>query len=75
MLRKGVSLARGFAGACLFFGNTYQPSESLKALTYFRDGDLARLGQKHRRTLIAAAAAVGDLPAVSLRSRLLAIPA
>ena len=75
MLRAGASLARGLAGARQFFGKTFQPSESLKALTYFKDGDLARLGQKHRRTLIAATAAVGDLPVVSLRSRSLAIPA
>lgn len=75
MLRAGVSLARGLAGARLFFGTAFQPAESLKALTYFRDGDLARLGRHDRNALTAAAATVGKLPDMELRSRALAIPA
>ena len=74
MLRAGVSLTRGFAAARLFFGGALQPAESLKALTYFKDGDLARLPVTDRRTLIAAAAAVGELPRIALRSKMLAIP-
>ncbi len=74
MLRAGVSLAKGLAAARLLFGAAFQPAESLKALTYFRDGDLPRLARTDRDTLIAAAAAVGDLPRVALRSRALAIP-
>ena len=74
MLRAGHSLARGLAAARLLFGPAFQPAESRKALAYFKDGDLARLSQGDRRTLIAAAAAVGDLPPVALRSRRLAIP-
>jgi hypothetical protein len=74
MLRAGVALSLGLAGARLLFGKAFQPSESLKALAYFRDGDLARLVRPERNTLIAAAAAVGDLPTVFLRSRTLAIP-
>lgn len=73
MLRAGISLARGLAAARLFFGAEFQPAESLKALAYFKDGDLARLPRDDRHTLIAAAAAVGDLPPVALRSRRLAI--
>jgi hypothetical protein len=74
MLRAGNALSRGLAAARLFFGPAFQPAESLKALSYFRDGDLTQLSQDDRRTLIAAAAAVGDLPPVALRSRRLAIP-
>ena len=74
MLRAGVSLSRGLGGARLLFGRAFQPAESLKALTYFKDGDLARLSRPHRTALIAAAASVGDLPVVSLRSRTLSIP-
>ena len=74
ILRAGHSLSRGLAAARLFFGSAFQPAESLKALTYFKDGDLARLSRDDRHTLIAAAAAVGDLPPVALRSRRLAIP-
>src|SRR6266702_3404136 len=68
-----VSLSRGLAAARLFFGKAFQPSESLKALAYFKDGDLPQLSRNDRRTLIEAAAAVGELPRVALRSRELAI--
>jgi hypothetical protein len=74
MLRAGLSLAKGLAGARLLFGAAFQPAESLKALTYFRDGDLPRLAKADRSALIAAAAGVGDLPRAGLRSRALAIP-
>jgi Nucleotidyl transferase AbiEii toxin, Type IV TA system len=74
ILRAGLSLPRSLASARLFFGAALQPAESLKALTYFKDGDLARLSRGDRQTLIAAAASVGDLPPVALRSRRLAIP-
>jgi hypothetical protein len=74
MLSAGVSLARGLAGARLLFGTAFQPAESLKALSYFKDGDLARLSRRHRTALISASTAVGDLPVVSLRSRTLSIP-
>jgi len=73
MQRAGVSLGHGLAAARLFFGKAFQPSESLKALAYFRDGDLPQLSPEDRRTLITAAAAVGDLPRAALRSRELAI--
>lgn len=74
MLGARVSLAHGLAAARLFFGSAFQPAESLKALTYFKDGDLPRLSRTGRRALIAAAASVRDLPRVALRSRTLAIP-
>lgn len=74
MIRAGCSVARGLAAARTFFGAAFQPLASLKALTYFQGGDLARLSRRDRDTLIGAAAAVGDLPRVALRSRKLAIP-
>ncbi|MSQ49223.1 MAG: hypothetical protein EXR30_02420 [Betaproteobacteria bacterium] len=74
MLGAGLSLPSGLAAALLLFGAAFQPAESLKALTYFKDGDLARLPVSQRRALIAAAAAVGELPRIALRSKTLAIP-
>ena len=74
ILRAGHSLSRGLAAARLFFGAAFQPAESLKALAYFKDGDLARLSPDDRHTLISEAAVVDDLPPVALRSRRLAIP-
>lgn len=73
MLRTGVPLAPGLAAARLFFGGAFQPAASLRALTFFKDGDLPRLGPADQRVLIKAAAAVGDLPRPALRSRALAI--
>ena len=73
MLDAGISLAHGLAAARLFFGGTFQPAESLKALTYFKDGDLPRLAKADQRVLIAAAAAANDLPMVALRAKSLAI--
>ncbi len=73
MLRAGLSLARGLASARLLFGANYQPSESLKALTFFGDGDLHTLSTSDKTTLIEAVKLVRDLPAVHLLSRKLQI--
>lgn len=72
MIRAGVSLPRGLASARLLFGPNFQPSESLKALAYFDDGDLATLAPADRATLIDAAIAVRSLPNVLLASTRLA---
>ena len=39
MIKAGVSLENGLGAARSMFGNAMQPSESLKALSYFNDGD------------------------------------
>lgn len=72
MIRAGVEVARGLAAARVFFGKAFQPMASLKALTYFRDGDLGKLSGADRRTLIEAARPVRALPAIALRSKTLA---
>ena len=74
MIGAGVSVARGLAAARRLFGKVFQPAESLKAMVYFRDGDLPRLARQDQTTLTRAAAAVDELPAVALRSKILAIP-
>lgn len=73
MVAAGVSLARGLAAAKQLFGSAFQPSEALKALVYFEGGDLRALSQSERRALVEAAAAVRELPDVSVASRTLAI--
>jgi hypothetical protein len=72
MIRAGVQVARGLAAARLFFGRAFQPAESLKALTYFKDGDLGKLSGADRSTLIEAVKAVRALPVIALRSKKLA---
>jgi hypothetical protein len=71
MLDAKVELAEGLAGARALYGLQFQPSESLKALTWFEGGDLHLLDQSLRTKLVAAAAAVTDLPKIErLASRL-----
>lgn len=69
MIDAGVSLSRRLASARLLFGASFQPSESLKALVYFADGDLKTLDDAERKTLVDAVKAVRDLPEVALRSK------
>jgi hypothetical protein len=44
IVRAGVSLAEALAAATAVYGNTFNGVLSLKALTYFVDGDLPSLG-------------------------------
>lgn len=74
MIRAGVGLARGLASARLLFGPNFQPSESLKALVYFNDGDLQTLPADEKSTLVDAVKAVRDLPEVALQAKRLASP-
>lgn len=69
MINAGVSLSRGLASARQLYGPNFQPSESLKALVYFNDGDLKTLTTDEKSTLVEAVKAVRDLPDVVLKSR------
>ena len=64
MVGAGVDLARGLAAARLLFGR-----ESLKAMVYFKDGDLDTLDDGEKAALIKAASAVRRLPKVDLISK------
>jgi Nucleotidyl transferase AbiEii toxin, Type IV TA system len=66
LLRGGAGLSRGLGAARKLFGPNFQPSESLKALVYFEDGDLRTLSADDRRTLVTAVSAVRELPEVEL---------
>jgi len=68
MVKAGVSLSHGLATARLLYGPNFQPSESLKALVYFEDGDLQTLDADEKKTLVDAVKAVRGLPKVSLRA-------
>ncbi|WP_297446509.1 nucleotidyl transferase AbiEii/AbiGii toxin family protein [Acidiferrobacter sp.] len=69
MIQAGVSLSHGLSAARLLFGSHFQPSESLKALTYFQDGDLPTLPASEKAILIDAVSKVRALPEVTLRSQ------
>jgi hypothetical protein len=66
LLRAKTDLAHGLAGARTLFGPNFQPSEALKALVYFDDGDLATLNAADRQILVQSARNVRDLPDVPL---------
>jgi hypothetical protein len=72
MLKAGVSLPYGLAAARMIFGPNFQPSESLKALAFYGDGDLKTLTIAEKRTLVDAVKAVRDLPEVAIISKKLA---
>ena len=75
MVSAGVDLSRGLAAAQKIYGPNFQPSESLKAMVYFDDGDLRTLTKGERSCLVKAASAVRDLPCVEILAQQLTIPA
>ena len=46
------------------YGETFNPMITLRALSFFGDGDLARLPEETQRYLAAAAAAVREIPTI-----------
>jgi Nucleotidyl transferase AbiEii toxin, Type IV TA system len=66
LINSGLSLATGLAIAKEMFGPNFQASESLKALSYFNDGDLSTLPTSTKSVLINAAARIRELPKVKL---------
>ncbi|HET6619944.1 MAG TPA: nucleotidyl transferase AbiEii/AbiGii toxin family protein [Dongiaceae bacterium] len=75
MLEHGADLAIGLANARALYGRAFQPTECLKALIYFKEGDLRAVPRATRSRLIAAVNAVRDLPKARRLSRSLSIPA
>ena len=64
LLKAGVRLDTGLAGAEQMFKPTFAPAESLKALVYFEGGDMHRLTAADRQVLIEAAQRVKMLPPI-----------
>ena len=64
ILKAGVPLERCLGIAQCMYGNNFQPSESLKAMTYFKGGDLEVLTADEKEILVRAASAVRRIPVV-----------
>ncbi len=64
LMQHGIGLATALAAAEAIYGETYNPQITLKALSYFDDGNLRALSQEVRRRLVDAVDAVdlGKLP-------------
>lgn len=73
MVASGQDLARALGGARAMFGLSFQPSESLKAMTYFEGGDLGQLSQQERQVLIEAVKTVKAIPDVDILDHCLSI--
>ncbi|MEQ1757036.1 MAG: nucleotidyl transferase AbiEii/AbiGii toxin family protein [Vicinamibacterales bacterium] len=67
LLGQGVTLARALGAAQALYPE-FEPLVSLKALSYFGDGDLEALSDAVRRTLTTAVAEVGSVEVVALLS-------
>ena len=61
-----IGLPAAIAAARVIYGDQFNPQITLKALTYFDDGDLHRLSAQQKRILVQAARAVNldRLPAI-----------
>lgn len=75
MIHSGVRLDQGLGAAKALYGRAFQPSEALKALVYFQDGNLSELPGAIRIALIKASASVEHVPEMSRISSQLGIGA
>lgn len=64
LLKSGIPLAEALGGARALFGDLFNPMISIKALTYFGDGDLGRLPSDVKQFLTARAGEVTSIPPV-----------
>ncbi len=69
ILRAGVRLDSGLAAANSLFKPNFQPSEAIKALTYFKGGDLGSVVSIDRELLLRAAEKVRHIPPAGILSR------
>ena len=65
MLEHGVRLDEGLAAGRVLYGRTFQPSEALKAMTYFGDGNLKEIPNNIREALIKASTSVKSVPVLT----------
>lgn len=68
VLGQGIGLEQALAAARALYGESFNPMISLKALTYFEDGDLPTLPDQVKRLLIEAASQVRVLPRIARQS-------
>ena len=72
MIAAGVSLSAGLSAFKQMFNG--EPAQVLRAIGYFKDGDLNTLSQADQQLLRSARDGVDVLPDVRLKSRSLAVP-
>jgi hypothetical protein len=70
-----LGLAEILGAARALHPETFNPMITLKALTYFQDGDLPKLPAEVKRLLCDAASKVADIPVVKRASNQISMPA
>lgn len=73
LVEAGAGLADGLAAALAMYGPNFQPSECLRALVFFKDGDLGSLSEREKVTLVTAVTGVRTLPEARILSRRLSV--
>lgn len=68
LIESGMRLEDGLAAGMALYGKSFPPSEALKALTYFGDGNLKGLAGEVKEGLIKASASIRNIPLVPLAS-------
>jgi len=58
ILENGVDLSRALAAAKAIYGEQFEPGTTLRALSYFADGDLPKLPKSIQNALQSAARSV-----------------
>ena len=64
ILCTGIKLEDGLAAAAALFSPGFQPSEAIKAITYFEGGDLDRLSSSDKYVLTRAASMIRRTPVI-----------
>jgi len=75
LIDAGISLEQALGAARTVYGSTFNPAITLKALTFFDDGDLSKLPDHVKQTLAAAATNVGRVTEVKSVSDRIDAPA
>jgi hypothetical protein len=61
LLENGVRLSDALGAAAAVYGERFNPAPTLKALAYFKDGDVGTLPDRVKKALCDAAAAVNQI--------------
>ena len=65
LIDHGISLPEALGAAQALYPDQYNPMITLKALTYFADGNLHTLTQPQREKLVLAASQITDIPPIA----------
>ena len=76
LIAAGIDLPQALSAAKIVYGDRFAPTPTLKALTFFEEGDLTTLPAELRRRLVESARAVDPLrlPRISKSARASPIP-